>query len=240
MIARVRGLISFAAVVALLAAGCRRFPGQPEGSADAGAARGSSAFTIIYAQNCAGCHGTDGKGGPALALANPIYLALVPDASMQRTIATGVHGTMMPAFSIANGGILTDAEINVMVRGLKETWGQSGLGVVSEAPPYSSQLTGNVQRGARSFTASCARCHGDSGEGGRRAGAVVDDSFLALVSDQGLRTTILAGRPDLGHPDWRGEGGIKPLTDQELTDIVAWLTSKRVTAPGRPYPAPKG
>ena len=28
--------------------------------------------------------------------------------------------------------------------------------------------------------------------------------FLALVSDQGLRTIVIAGRPELGAPDWRG------------------------------------
>jgi cytochrome c oxidase cbb3-type subunit 3/ubiquinol-cytochrome c reductase cytochrome c subunit len=136
--------------------------------------------------------------------------------------------------------MLTDAQVDAVARGLKERWSRSQPRIALEAPPYSAHLAGDAKRGARSFTASCARCHGDNAEGGRNAGSIVDDSFLALVSDQGLRTTILAGRPDLGQPDWRGGDEAEPLTDQELTDIVAWLASKRAAAPGRPYRTPKG
>ena len=37
------------------------------------------------------------------------------------------------------------------------------------------------------------------------SGSIVDPSYLALVSDQSLRSTIIAGRPDLGMPDWRSD-----------------------------------
>jgi mono/diheme cytochrome c family protein len=228
-----------AAVVLLLGAGCGRFPGQPEGSIDATRREEAPEFPKLYAQNCAGCHGANGAGGPAIALADPVYLAIVPDASLRRAIALGIDGTMMPAFSTAQGGMLTDAQIDAVVRGLKENWSRPQPGIVREAPPYSAHLAGDARRGARSFAASCAGCHGDNAEGGRNAGPIVDDSFLALVSDQGLRTTILVGRPDLGQPDWRGYGKTGPLTDQEITDIVAWLGSRRATVPGRPYPESK-
>jgi hypothetical protein len=48
-----------------------------------------------------------------------------------------------------------------------------------------------------------------------------------LVSDQALRTSIIAGRRDLGHPDWRGYPPGQPLTAQQVADVVAWLASKR-------------
>jgi mono/diheme cytochrome c family protein len=238
MSARPRVLIGLTALILMLEEGCLRFPGQPGASADA---TGNDApdFARLYAQNCAGCHGANGAGGPALALSNPVYLAIAPDAGIRRAIALGVDGTMMPAFSTGYGGMLTDAEVDAIARGLREKWGRSQPGAAPGAPPYSARLAGDAKRGARSFTASCAGCHGENGEGGRKAASVVDDSFLALVSDQGLRTTILAGRPDLGQPDWRGDGAVEPLSDQELTDIVAWMASRRATAPGRPYPAPK-
>jgi cytochrome c oxidase cbb3-type subunit 3/ubiquinol-cytochrome c reductase cytochrome c subunit len=65
--------------------------------------------------------------------------------------------------------------------------------------------------------------------------SVTDDSFLALVSDQGLRTIVITGRPELGAPDWRGNVPGKPMSDQEVTDVVAWLGSRRVQNPGQPY-----
>jgi len=68
-----------------------------------------------------------------------------------------------------------------------------------------------------------------------KGSAIVDDSYLALVSDQGLRTLVIAGRPDLRHPDWRGYVPGRAMTSQEVTDLVAWLVSKRAANPGQPY-----
>ena len=50
--------------------------------------------------------------------------------------------------------------------------------------------------GAQVFATSCASCHGADGKGTATSGSIVDGSFLALVSDQNLRTTVIAGRPD--------------------------------------------
>ena len=55
--------------------------------------------TRLYGQNCAGCHGEDGKGGAAIALADPVYLAIADDAILRRATAGGIPGTSMPAFA---------------------------------------------------------------------------------------------------------------------------------------------
>jgi cytochrome c oxidase cbb3-type subunit III len=55
----------------------------------------------------------------------------------------------------------------------------------------------------------------------------VDPAYLALVSDQALRTAVVAGRPDLGMPDWRGAHASEPLGAQEVSDVVAWMASHR-------------
>jgi len=47
------------------------------------------------------------------------------------------------------------------------------------------------------------------------------------VSDQNLRTTIIAGRPDLGAPDWRANLPGRPMSPDEVSDVVAWLAAKR-------------
>jgi mono/diheme cytochrome c family protein len=94
---------------------------------------------------------------------------------------------------------------------------------------------GNISHGELVYRTYCESCHGPGGHGGAKGSAVTDDSFLALVSDQGLRTMVIVGRPELGAPDWRGNVRDKPMSDQEVTDVVAWLASRRVQNPGQPY-----
>jgi cytochrome c oxidase cbb3-type subunit 3/ubiquinol-cytochrome c reductase cytochrome c subunit len=47
---------------------------------------------------------------------------------------------------------------------------------------------------------------------------------------------VIAGRSDLGMPDWRGASTERAMTEQEIADVVAWLTAQRVPFPGKPYP----
>ena len=47
------------------------------------------------------------------------------------------------------------------------------------------------------------------------------------MSDQVLRTVVIAGRPDIGQPDWRNDLPGHPMSDQEVTDVVGWLSSQR-------------
>jgi mono/diheme cytochrome c family protein len=82
----------------------------------------------------------------------------------------------------------------------------------------------------------CRWCHGAEGQGGPKGSAITHDSFLALTSDQALRTIVIAGRPELGAPDWRRNAG-RPMSEQEVTDVVSWLASHRAAAPGQPYVA---
>jgi cytochrome c oxidase cbb3-type subunit 3/ubiquinol-cytochrome c reductase cytochrome c subunit len=54
---------------------------------------------------------------------------------------------------------------------------------------------------------------------------------LSLVTDQHLRTVTIAGMPQLGMPDWRNNN--KPLSDADVTDLVAWLSSQREGLPAQ-------
>jgi len=55
----------------------------------------------------------------------------------------------------------------------------------------------------------------------------VNPDFLALASDQSLRTTTIVGRADLGKPDWRANVSDHPMSPQEISDVVAWLVAQR-------------
>jgi mono/diheme cytochrome c family protein len=192
-------------------------------------------FGTLYAENCAGCHGADGRGGAAIALANPVYLAIANDAAIRKVIANGVRGTAMPAFAASAGGLLTDAQVDVITKEIRSRWSQHEILDAAAAPSYAPKSTGDAQRGEVAYKTYCESCHGQGGVGGHKGSAITDDSFLALISDQGLRTIVIAGRPELGAPDWRGNSPGKPMSDQEVTDVVSWLASCRAENPGQPY-----
>ena len=223
------------ALCAMLVSGCGSPHGQPAKESETLAPNEVSEFGTLYGQNCAGCHGTEGRGGAAIALANPVYLAIADDASLRKVIAQGVPGTAMPAFAQSAGGMLTSVQIDVLTKEIRSRWSQRGILDATSAPPYTPKLTGDAQRGEAAYKTYCASCHGPSGSGGAKGSSITDDSFLALVSDQGLRTIVIAGRPELGAPDWRGNIPGKPMTDREVSDVVAWLVSHRSQIPGRPY-----
>ena len=224
------------AALAAAAGACNSAPGRPPLNSEVIAPDKILDFDVLYASNCAGCHGPDGAGGAAIGLANPVYLAIADDATIRRVSADGVPGTAMPAFAQQAGGMLTAEQIDAIVSGIRARWARPKMMSGIELPPYAAQAPGDPARGAKVYAQFCSSCHGASGRGDQRASSIVDGSFLALVSDQGLRTTVIVGRPDFGAPDWRGNVPGKPLSSEEISDVVAWLTAQRP----RLSPGPSG
>ena len=225
------------ALIAVLLIGCGTPHGQPQGGARVLAPNEVLEFGALYSDNCAGCHGENGRGGAAIALANPVYLAIADDRSIRNVIANGVRGTSMPPFAESAGGLLTNQQIDVITQQIRARWSRSGVLDGANPPGYAAKSAGDTQRGQADYKMYCESCHGPDGGGGPKGSAITNDSFLALMSDQGLRTIVIAGRPELGAPDWRGNVRGKPMSEQEVTDVVAWLASHRVEVPGQPYSA---
>ena len=219
----------------LLLSGCKAPHGQPQEGSEPVAPSQILDFATLYAENCSGCHGAHGRGGAAISLADPVYLAIVDERTMNGVVVNGIPGTSMPAFAESAGGMLTDKQIDVITKGIFSHWAQKGILAGNNPPSYSAKTAGNIAHGEVVYGKYCASCHGPEGQGGPKGSAIIDDSFLALVNDQGLRTIVIAGRPELGAPDWRGDVTGEPMADQEITDVVAWLASHRVQDPGQPY-----
>jgi len=230
-----RHLYVLVALAAILVSGCGTPHGQPTKDSEVLAPNEVLEFGTLYAENCAGCHGAGGRGGAAIALANPVYLGIADDAAIRKVIAKGVRGTAMPALAVSAGGMLTDGQIDVITKGIRSRWSRQGVLDPATGPSYAPKSAGDAQRGEVAYKTYCESCHGPGGRGGPKGSAITDDSFLALVSDQGLRTIVITGRPELGAPDWRGNVLGKPMSDQEVTDVVAWLASQRAPNPGQPY-----
>ena len=249
-LARTSTLAAAAAMAAICVAmaGCGHAPGKPAPGPEVRRPEEMLDFATLFKDNCAGCHGENGHDGASIMLANPAYIALAKD-HIRDVIANGRKGTLMPAFAKSAGGMLTDKQVDVLAGGIVQNWGDAKALGGQSPPPFSATLHGDATRGLTAYGQFCARCHGTNGAGGvenasfepggsgsAKPGSLVEGSYLALISDQYLRDVTIAGRPDQGMPDWRTDGP-QPMTDEQVTDIVAWLASKRVANPGQPYPA---
>lgn len=236
-----RPLLAFAEALAVLAlAGCNGLPGRPSPGPEVLRPRNVLDFDTLYRQNCSACHGAEGKGGAAVSLADPVYLAVIDDATFRRVTANGVPGTLMPAFARSAGGTLTEQQIDILVQQARARWANPSALNGATPPPYAASAPGDAARGAEVYKTFCVSCHGPGGKGCGKLGSIVDGSYLALVSDQALRTTVIVGVPSLSAPDWRSNIPGRPMTDQEVSDVVAWLVAQRPQFPGQPYPSQAG
>ena len=215
------------ACFAVLGAGCGHAPGYPP----APVARPSQIldFATLYGQNCSACHGANGQNGPAIDLANPEYQALVDDATLRKWISGGMPGTEMPAFARSQGGMLTDAQVGALIAGMRKRWSHPDVFATAAPPPYAQTEEGDARAGEQTYKERCSLCHAASHQ------QITSPDYLVLVGDQALRSIIIAGRPDIGQPDWGhlGPGGkaASPLSPQDVDNIVAYLATMRNPTP---------
>jgi cytochrome c oxidase cbb3-type subunit 3 len=229
-------ILGAASVCVLGLCGCASAPGRPGPGEMPIVPSQVSDFQTLYGHNCSGCHGSEGQRGAAIALGDPVYLAIADDAVLRNAATNGIPGTSMPAFAESAGGMLTDKQIDVIVRGIRERWSKPDILRGANPPAYSSPERGSSSRGLEVYGEFCSSCHGVGGRGGQKASSIVDGSFLGLVGDQELRTIVIVGRPDLGAPDWRNDVPGRSLSEQDVSDVVAWLASQRPKFPGQPFP----
>lgn len=226
-------------LVLLATGGCLdRMPGKPNPENRPRLPSEQTDFQVLFQRSCSGCHGADGKLGPAPPLNDPLFLSIVPDEVLQEVIARGRAGTPMPAFDKRLGGTLTDEQIKIIAEGLKTHF--KPVSPNAQLPPYQGEPSASpsaeqIARGEKLFASACATCHGDAGQGSgdddTAPGRVNDPALLAVFSDQALRRIIITGRADLGMPNYAESDGrdsdFKPLTSQEIDDLVALLAHWR-------------
>lgn len=208
-------------------------PGKPDINKKWEPPSAVTSFERLYSENCQGCHGQGDKVAGSIALDNPMYLAVISEPQLLSIITNGVPHTGMPAFTESKGGLITEQQIDILAKGIK-AWSSRHPAPTGPLPPYSAPL-GNPQAGLTAFGVSCASCHGADGKGvAGKAGSVVDPAYLGMASDQYLRTITIAGRNDLGCPDFQHRVPNRAMTNEEISDVVAWLASQRKNEFGKP------
>ena len=188
-----RSFLALLLLWVVVAAGCDAdLPGKPNPKDRPITANKVLVFEKLYSRNCSGCHGNDGKQGPAPPLNDPLFRAIVPPAELQKVLEHGRPGTPMPPFARENGGSLSKEQIQVLVheikgeayrivekreeggvkveivadeQGMAPRWGRVAP-APADVPAYTPPETvGNVDRGKKQFARACSSCHGDNGEG---------------------------------------------------------------------------
>jgi len=212
---------AFLAIAFVLLSGCYA-PGKPPGNAEAEESNETD-FKGLFARNCSGCHGEDGKNGPGRILHDALYLAVIPKEEIRNVIAHGRPGTSMPAWSRAQGGALTDHQIDILVEGIANNWSKPAPSANPPLPPYSAPVeSGDGNRGKLLFAQYCVLCHRPG-----VIGPVSDPNYLSLVTNQNIRTSIIVGRPDLGMLSYRNLKLGRALSNQDISDVVTYLASLR-------------
>lgn len=186
------------------------------GDAEAGA--------VLYAANCAVCHGASGEGRTGASL-NRVYGGIEPGAFLSQTISQGIEGTFMPAWGQANGGPLSDGEIADIVAYI-ESWGTANEPLAPEPRqpeqtiPEVAEVNGDPNAGYTIFQENCVACHGENGEG--RTGASLNHVFAGIEPGAFVIQTISRGRSGTLMPPFAQQYG-GPLTDQQIQDVAAYV-----------------
>lgn len=136
-------------------------------------AKGSKTF----ATNCAGCHGSDGRGGeraPNIATARNV--TSLTDAELSSFVRNGVPGSGMPAF-----GFLGDSGISDVVTFLRQLQGKTA----------EVKVTGDDAAGRALFfgQTGCSKCHMMHGEGGFIASDLSD--YGGGIAPERIRKAIV-------------------------------------------------
>jgi cbb3-type cytochrome c oxidase subunit I len=156
----------------------------------------------VFAHNCAGCHGSEGRGGgPAAEALLPrprdLSTALFSDRALSDVFWKGVKGSSMPGWYDLPANDLR--ALAVFVQSLEERAGHQGE-VLS--PP---ELT----RAKSLYAANCAACHGTDGSGnGLSAGSLAPapTNFRQIRPTQRYAERVLAeGVPGTAMAPWKNK-----------------------------------
>lgn len=223
--------------------GCGDFwPGKPKPVTDPVEAS-RIGFMNLYTENCSACHGHNGKLGAARPLNDPLYLSIMSKASFTKAVGHG-QGILMPAYLVSEGGPMTEAELDTFVDDVYTYWGTSDdKNSNSSTPSYEGPGSSaeDVGPGGKAFATWCGACHGQDGkglgdekpiDGAVNGHSVVDEFYLRLISDQGIRSAVIFGHPEYGMPSYRGPfpgQKDKTLDEDSINEIVAWLLAQRVS-----------
>lgn len=203
-----------------------------------------SSGRALYQNACASCHGVNLEGGsaphpdpnisaawPAPALNNVVARyqdsEIVDDVRefIELTLIYGRNGSPMQAFSVGQGGVYSDNQINQIVAYILSV--QTGQLPVAQTTAFGD--------GAQLYAANCARCHGVGLEGYigpqlhnvfERYGWSGEDDGTLVQARAAVRQTLVNGRLVPGQAPMPAFNQL--LSDDAIDAIVGHLEGVQV------------
>lgn len=186
-----------------------------------------------YAENCAVCHGAAGEGLGATPALNSEAVRTMDAEAIFKTIARGRYNTVMAAYSVDEGGVFTNAEIDHLVTLIQyANWDAVAARVeaLGLTPPeavvveLSEETLASVRSlpdgdalasGLQVYATQCVACHGANAEGSRIAPALNSADLRARATTESLTRTIAQGVPGTLMAGWN-----RTLTNEDIANLV--------------------
>lgn len=179
---------------------------------------------IVYAENCAACHGANGAGTVIAPTLDSPEVRGTPKEDLVELINNGVPGTLMAGWESTLNSEQIDSVVTLLYR-----WPdlvQAGVEfpeVEMMSIPSSPEL---IAAGNRLFNIACKSCHGVDGYGSPMAPALNNQLFLEETPDAAIYQIIAGGVPATQMPAWGSR-----LSDQDIQSLVAFLRGLEPSAP---------
>ena len=202
-----------------------------------------------YAQNCAVCHGAAGEGIGANPALKTAALQEMDAEAITKIISRGLYGSAMAAWSLEDGGPLSDYQISQLVSLIHDgDWGATHGRVVNLglAPliPFVSEASAEVLEslaqlpegdklaaGITLYAENCVACHGADGLGSNLAPALNDPGVRAQEAAVLERTLRLGVSGTL-------MAGLEKALDAEQIESLVELMLRWDEVPNGAIPAP--
>ncbi len=162
--------------------------------------------TDIYAENCAVCHGAAGEGIGDTPPLNSEGLRAMSENELIKVISRGRDNTIMAAWAVEEGGILSAAQIGDMVIFIQQAnweYVDARVNELGMTPPeviemeVSEEMLASLASldggdtlslGLTTYAENCAACHGSNGAGTMIAPALDSANLRATPRDEILAT----------------------------------------------------
>lgn len=188
--------------------------------------------TDMYAENCAVCHGAAGEGIGTNPPLNTDAIREMSATDLFKTISRGRTATLMAAWATDEGGIFTNAQIEMLVTMVQEVnWEYVSARVdelgLTPPPVIEMQITEEMltalaslpdspvlSEGLTIYAENCAACHGSNAAGTLIAPALDTDALRATPQTDVI-ATVTEGVPGTLMASWQNI-----LTPEQITSVV--------------------
>jgi mono/diheme cytochrome c family protein len=207
---------------------------------ESGSGTGIASGAKLFADNCMGCHGKYGQGGPNPTRAGDIiapisaaeYLKTRDDSTITNIITQGQPDFGMSPFGATYGGSLSDEQIGALVAFIRN-WETTPPVATAPTTPASPAVPVTLKP-KQIYDGICAQCHGTNFEGTPSGPALEAtalqgkydfDTLFNILNDGVLKVAM----PGVGH--MFTEDQVKQLVNL-IADMTANTSTTGTTSPG--------